>query len=52
MKIVKRDGHIVDYEPENIRTAISRTWLGEKGWTNWEKILPTVRTAKHELTFK
>ena len=24
MKIIKRDGHIVDYEPEKIRTAISK----------------------------
>ena len=24
MKIVKRDGHIVDYDPEKIRTAIQK----------------------------
>ena len=28
MKIIKRDGHIVDYEPDKIRVAIEKDSLG------------------------
>lgn len=31
MKIVKRDGHIVDYDPEKIRTAISKANMEVRG---------------------
>ena len=31
MKIVKRDGHIVDYDPEKIRTAIQKANVEVRG---------------------